>query len=211
MLILGSSTIGFAQDHARDSNTEVVSRKVSVTKRYGNVIVSQETWVEAPATGVPRRDSALRTEKVMPREEPILRRFDAAGTEPIAIKSKDGTPVRMEIPINFRSSQSTTSQRLEVGEQTVRPTDNVFTNQSAPGLANTPARPQATSNREQKIVPEPPKPMLDIERLPFATKSADSPNFVNSPYPPNRKLDVAGLSSGSLAKDPTTGKIFRVP
>lgn len=33
---------------------------------------------------------------------------------------------------------------------------------------------------------------------------------VKSPYPPHTELDVAGLPPGSLAKDPVTGKIFRL-
>lgn len=34
---------------------------------------------------------------------------------------------------------------------------------------------------------------------------------VKSPYPPYNELDVTGLPAGSLAMDPTTGKVFRVP
>jgi hypothetical protein len=34
---------------------------------------------------------------------------------------------------------------------------------------------------------------------------------VKSPYPPFNELDVTGLPAGSLAMDPTTGKVFRVP
>ncbi|MEN3944191.1 hypothetical protein WJU23_23010 [Prosthecobacter sp. SYSU 5D2] len=37
------------------------------------------------------------------------------------------------------------------------------------------------------------------------------PGFVKSPYPPYAVLNVEGLPSGSLAKDPVNGKIFRVP
>jgi hypothetical protein len=45
---------------------------------------------------------------------------------------------------------------------------------------------------------------------PTGTKT-DSPDFVRSPYPPHTKLDVKGMRPGSLAKDPTNGKVFRVP
>ncbi|MBB5350460.1 hypothetical protein HNR46_000684 [Haloferula luteola] len=38
-----------------------------------------------------------------------------------------------------------------------------------------------------------------------------TPGQVVSPYPPYKKIDVTGFSSGQLAKDPTSGKIFRVP
>jgi hypothetical protein len=34
---------------------------------------------------------------------------------------------------------------------------------------------------------------------------------VKSPYAPFNELDVTGLPAGSLAMDPTTGKVFRVP
>jgi hypothetical protein len=34
---------------------------------------------------------------------------------------------------------------------------------------------------------------------------------VKSPYAPFNELDVTGLPTGSLAMDPTTGKVFRVP
>lgn len=34
---------------------------------------------------------------------------------------------------------------------------------------------------------------------------------VKSPYPPYNELDVSGLTTGSLALDPTTQKVFKVP
>lgn len=37
------------------------------------------------------------------------------------------------------------------------------------------------------------------------------PGRVVSPYPPHNELDVRGLPSGSLALDPTTQKVFKVP
>jgi hypothetical protein len=42
-------------------------------------------------------------------------------------------------------------------------------------------------------------------------KKASKKGRVISPYPPYRELDVSGLSSGSLALDPTTQKVFEVP
>lgn len=46
--------------------------------------------------------------------------------------------------------------------------------------------------------------------VPVGTKT-DSPNFVRSPFPPHNKLDITGMKPGALAKDPTNGKVFRVP
>lgn len=42
-------------------------------------------------------------------------------------------------------------------------------------------------------------------------KKTNKPGRVISPYPPYQELDVSGLSSGSLALDPTTQKVFEVP
>lgn len=46
---------------------------------------------------------------------------------------------------------------------------------------------------------------------PVGTRNPDHPGAVVSPYPPHNELDVSGLSSGSLAVDPTTKKVFRIP
>jgi len=46
--------------------------------------------------------------------------------------------------------------------------------------------------------------------VPKATRS-EKPGRVKSPFPPYGELDVSGMQSGSLAKDPSNGKIFRVP
>lgn len=45
---------------------------------------------------------------------------------------------------------------------------------------------------------------------PLATRT-QKPGFVKSPYQPFNELDATEMNSGSLARDPTTGKIFRVP
>ena len=42
-------------------------------------------------------------------------------------------------------------------------------------------------------------------------KRTSKPGRVTSPYPPYQELDVTGLTSGSLALDPTTQKVFEVP
>ena len=45
---------------------------------------------------------------------------------------------------------------------------------------------------------------------PEAKRAAD-PRYVISPYAPYNVIDVEGFKSGALAKDPSNGKIFRVP
>lgn len=71
---------------------------------------------------------------------------------------------------------------------TVQPTVTVPTSPSTPQVAAAPA----------------PRPVV-----PFATSV--SFGRAKMPFPPYTVVDVQGLASGSLAKDPTSGKTFRVP
>lgn len=81
-----------------------------------------------------------------------------------------------------------------------------------PSRTEKPAEKRMAEREEQRSSPplsaEPP-PAIKGE-IPTATKTGN-PNRVKSPYPPHTELDVSGLPSGSLAKDPTTGEKFRVP
>jgi hypothetical protein len=53
-------------------------------------------------------------------------------------------------------------------------------------------------------------PVAEGKNYPLASR-AEKPGFLKSPFKPFNELDATGLASGSLARDPTTGKIFRVP
>lgn len=71
---------------------------------------------------------------------------------------------------------------------------------------------------EQPLPPaavEPPAPEKSSQRpstdsVPTATRGS-KPGRVRVPFPPYNELDVSGMASGSLAKDPATGKVFRLP
>jgi len=88
--------------------------------------------------------------------------------------------------------------------------------QSAPyGNAQNPHDP-----RQDTRVPygrqQPPevRPPVDIvpprDQYPIAQRT-DNPNRVLSPYSPYNVIDVEGFRPGQLAKDPSNGKIFRIP
>lgn len=66
---------------------------------------------------------------------------------------------------------------------------------------------------ESGVVPEsqgdPPSDPSEPE-YPVARRTND-PDQVLSPFPPHQRIDVSGFGSGELARDPKTGKIFRVP
>lgn len=48
------------------------------------------------------------------------------------------------------------------------------------------------------------------DQYPTAQRT-NNPNRVLSPYAPYNVIDVEGFRSGQLAKDPSNGKIFRIP
>lgn len=57
----------------------------------------------------------------------------------------------------------------------------------------------------------PPPRETPRDDYPYA-KRTSNPNQVISPFGPNYNvIDVAGFKSGQLARDPSNGKIFRVP
>ena len=59
-------------------------------------------------------------------------------------------------------------------------------------------------------VPPPNPSSAGRKEYPVAERT-NNPNQVLSPYAPYNVIDVAGFKSGQLAKDPSNGKIFRVP
>lgn len=76
-------------------------------------------------------------------------------------------------------------------------------------------QPQPQPRLRDDAVPSGPKPdtgtpKTDPNDIKTATR-AKTAGRVKSPYPPYTELDVSGLNPGSLAKDPTNGKVFRIP
>lgn len=58
--------------------------------------------------------------------------------------------------------------------------------------------------------PPPAPPVPPRDQYPVAERT-NNPNRVLSPYAPYNVIDVEGFRSGQLAKDPSNGKIFRIP
>lgn len=77
----------------------------------------------------------------------------------------------------------------------------------APGPGDQPIPPAAV---EPPTAPEKSSQRPSTEAVPTATRGS-KPGRVKVPFPPYNELDVSGMASGSLAKDPATGKMFRLP
>jgi len=72
-------------------------------------------------------------------------------------------------------------------------------------------RPSASSSKvAADDTPKTTSPSKVPAKVPTGTRTSKTTR-VKSPYPPYNELDVTGLSPGSLAMDPTTQKVFRVP
>ncbi|MFK7850334.1 MAG: hypothetical protein AB8D78_05085 [Akkermansiaceae bacterium] len=77
-----------------------------------------------------------------------------------------------------------------------------------PNTANNPYGLQEPRTQPSPTNPAPapsPKPSYP------SAERTDNPNQVISPYKPYNVIDVEGFKPGQLAKDPSNGKIFRVP
>ncbi|SKA98376.1 hypothetical protein SAMN02745166_02742 [Prosthecobacter debontii] len=119
-------------------------------------------------------------------------------------------------------------------------TPPTITKKSSPAVQDTPPSPpkkevkQSKSSSSSEYYPLPGAQPKKEEAPPSSTASSSKPKTnssstagnsgsflkgkragkegrVISPYPPYQELDVTGLSSGSLALDPTTQKVFEVP
>lgn len=70
------------------------------------------------------------------------------------------------------------------------------------------------SNRSQLKPSTTPAPARQIpaSELPFGTPAPGRPGMVYSPYATRQQLvDVAGMATGEVVRDPYSGKLFRVP
>jgi hypothetical protein len=77
-------------------------------------------------------------------------------------------------------------------------------------MTQTPKLEQPAPKEPEPTKPKQNEPTAPQDDTPMGTKGS-RPGRAKSPYPPYNELDVGGLESGSMALDPTTNKVFRVP
>ena len=110
-----------------------------------------------------------------------LLRQEVAPMEPVHFDKKTGYPIR----------------QMETGYETLPlPRDGAPVGAQRPASSTAPA-------------PAQPVPM-DPADIKTGTRSSTF-GRVRSPYPPYLELDSGGVLPGSLARDPATGKVFRIP
>lgn len=82
-----------------------------------------------------------------------------------------------------------------------------------PGNNSVPPPPTSGPAAPPPVVVTPPAPTPPPSAdIPYASRIANKPGFVKSPFDPNgQAIDVRDFQSGQKARCPYTGKIFRVP
>lgn len=138
---------------------------------------------EGDAPGIPQRPKYDQGSRRQPITEgaTTLLRQEVAPMDPVHFDKKTGYPIR----------------QTQTGYESLPlPRDGAMVGAQMPAAPITPAPAAA--------VPMDPK---DIQT---GTRSSTF-GRVRSPYPPYLELDSSGVLPGSLARDPATGKVFRIP
>ena len=119
-------------------------------------------------------------------------------------------PLQREPP-----AQSPRPQPTKTSHATRRPTSRAAPSAAATSLAV--AQPAHPSKEEESTSTAQRVSAADIEKakagLPYGIPVPGRKGMVTSPYLPeeDKYVDVSGFASGSIAKDPYTGKFFLVP
>lgn len=169
-------------------------------------------------------NSGPRSQQDLPYETPPTEPAPATRQKPVEPPTRRQEPSpSVSKTANQKNNQPATSKPSETPS---KPASNnhspVSTTSNSPvsspdSTPEPPPRRQETPADEPSTASSPPAPSKPSTPSPAASgaplvgSKTAKPGRVKSPYPPYNELDVTGLSSGSLAMDPTTQKVFRVP
>ncbi|MBL9117908.1 MAG: hypothetical protein JNJ83_23060 [Verrucomicrobiaceae bacterium] len=132
---------------------------------------------------------------------------------PKTVKSDPPMQTASETVNSFKSPDSlepgTLVDNSPVQEKKSKSLSSIFTNEpsSTKTVVESPPPPPAP----EPTKPETTKPTSSFTDDTPVGKKGSKPGRVISPYPPHNELDVSGLDSGSMALDPTTNRVFRIP
>ncbi|MEQ1749608.1 MAG: hypothetical protein ABL974_09320 [Prosthecobacter sp.] len=213
--VLGLSLIAVCGIAAEPPN--LFQRLGHVFSRASNQPQPDRTF-DTPSTAPRRYQSAYQDARPSLRTRPAGPARYGEATR----RDKTGTP-RFFDKANVRSSlrfqPGTAPPPTEyLVESTVMPVPASVGNLTSGGPRETirlPLDPPGIVPAPDLTVPAaPPTPQAAVNPVPRPTISfANSASYgrVKMSFPPYTELDVQGLASGSLAQDPISGKIFRVP
>lgn len=129
------------------------------------------------------------------RPQPQPRTEDELPTKPAPVKKPESKPKAEETPPPVKS----------------KPEPKPEPKPAPPQTASTDPVPRKVEPETKKPDPPAPTPPTTNSEATLTGTRTSKAGLVKSPYAPYNELDVTGLPPGSLAMDPTTGKVFRVP
>lgn len=154
---------------------------------------------ESPSEEVSPRKPAVEEEK-RPTSPP------ASSNKVTPPKTSSTKPPSESGSSSNRSSTSPSSPRVEPPSTSSPRTSPATSGEDLTASGNpTSSPPPSSSSSTVTTTPS------STGGAPLVGSKTGKPGRVKSPYPPYNELDVTGLASGSLAMDPTTKKVFRVP
>lgn len=159
-----------------------------------------------PALSTPRYEAPPR-QQAPPRSETPLVERQPSEIPPPSESPKSRPATRSQPPVTKPSTVPPPSPQAATTPQS---------STSNPAAESPPRQEPKPAKKEATDAPPSSTPEKKPESAPsggafLKGKRTNKPGRVISPYPPYQELDVSGLSSGSLALDPTTQKVFEVP
>jgi hypothetical protein len=160
-------------------------------------------WIPSPAVAAAAPQRYLTSPQFSTTQRPSDRRFyqgESAPSRSAISILPDGTVITQE---GMYGPAMITENGQPLNEfDLATPTLSVHEIQYRNSAIAPPPPPVQTSPRPATIKP-------DLDNVKTAEKIR--PGLAKSPYPPHSLLDIQGMRSGSLAEDPASRKLFRVP
>lgn len=146
--------------------------------------------------------------KGSPSQTPGNTKNPTNSTKPSTSKNQSGEV--QDVKSSKSKSSTTTQEKKEVVVKSKAPTKKTNPENNpvrdTTAISNSTSETKSTGKTENTT-----EPKISQEQSVLTGSKTSKVGRVKSPYPPYNELDVSGLSTGSLALDPTTQKVFRVP
>jgi hypothetical protein len=187
-----------------------------------NSMPPQRMAYAPPSTATPPSDDLPYTTETPRPKEPAVTRKTVENTLPPA-KPKIKTPppqkpalLASKPPVEEKSASRPAPPKESPPIE--KPAKETQTTSTPPSTRRSWQMFNSDSTKESKVTTHPreeakttPPPVASTSGPTLTGSKTTKEGRVKSPYAPFNELDVTGLPGGSLAMDPTTGKVFRVP
>lgn len=169
------------QEKPKTSSSEVVKTPSRKPETPKKTELASETPKTTPRKSILKQDAPSSVVSTK-KETPSS---NTTASKPSLPKQEVPSQVKQEVPTQVASNE----MKLPANTNPTPPVKK----------EETPPTPSVSEKKEP-----------DLNQIKVGSKTGVA-GRVKSPYPPFNELDVSGLPSGSLAMDPTTKKVFRIP